>query len=327
MTATLRKAQIGKETTHGDSVAATTRLLGKFTHKEVPEFDEVEEHTGMLSKHIRAATKTGTIAEIGREGTFTFEQAPYFLGMCIKGGVVGEQVDASAAYRWAYERNLSGVNDPDSYTWEIGNAVQAFKTKFGLGKSLEVGGVSNKLLTLKCDMFGQDFSKCNFTPALSLPVVEDAVTRKTGLYLDDTAAALGTTQVSSTLLDFNWKLDTGMIPDDCCDGELWFTDFTEVSTMITLEMTFKFNNGANLEYEKYYDKQPRFMRLITQGSEIEPGYAKSIKLDACFDYRDWGALEEDNGRDTVKIKMESLYDPTWGKEWLIEVVNALSTLP
>ena len=101
-----------------------------------------------------------------------------------------------------------------------------------MGKSFEVSGAKNKSMELKCNIVGQNFTKCDFTESLSLPVVEDAVTKKTKLYIDDSGANLGTTQKSATLTAFNWKPTEGVAPEDFCDGELWFSAITELARQI-----------------------------------------------------------------------------------------------
>ncbi|MDD5092774.1 MAG: hypothetical protein PHV74_00110 [Dehalococcoidia bacterium] len=325
-----RKAQIGKESGYGVEAEATAVLLGNFTHKDNPTVTLPEEATGHLSKYTRYL-KTNTIAEISRQGTFSFEQCLYYLLMSIRGNIVPTQLDSDPgsvhAYEWAFVPSLTSANNPNSFTLRYGNNVQAFITKYVLAKTLEIKGGANEAVQLACNMFGQNFAKADFETGLVVPTVEDVVAKRGIVFINDSGATIGTTQKSKTLTEFTWKLDTGYEPQDFLDGELWFTDHSEGPRSVELDMTFQFNETANAEFEAYYAGTKRFIRLSIPGSQIVTGHAKRLALDICGVYTNWESLGTKNGMDVVNVKLTSTFDPTWDNEWLVRVVNSLATLP
>lgn len=320
-----RKIQFGKETVHGTNVAATSRQMGVLTQKSSPTIYMPEENTGTLVKYHHA-TKVAELAELTRDGSLTYEQCIYFFLMGIKGAVTPVNIEGDA-YRWTFDPNLEALNNPDSFTIEYGDDIQAFESGYCMAKSLEISGTIDEPVNLKVDMFGRDLTKCAFTPALALPTVEDAMSSMTSIKIEDTYAALDAgTPKAKTLIDYSWKLDTGIHSKKFMDGELTFTGHGEAACAPELDLTFEFNSNANAEYDHFDSQVKRFIRLQTSGSEIETGVGKALILNLCGVYTEWDTLDERDGNDIVKVKLVAIYDPTWDRAWGVEVVNDVASL-
>jgi hypothetical protein len=324
------KTQIGKETGFGVQATPSAVLLGTFTHKENPSFYTPEEDTGLLAKYTRSA-KVGTIAELVRNGSLTFEQTLYFFLMGVKGGITPTKLDADLgevhAYEWDFARSLVEANARDSFTIVSGNAKQAFFTTGCLARDLEIKGAKNEPLMLTASVFGQNFDKTDFEEAIDLPTVEDVITKKGKVYINDTGATIGTSQKSQTVAEFTLKIPTALEGKDFLDGNLWHSDYSEDATAIELDMTVQFNDTVNAEYENYSNGVKRFIRLEFEGSTIVTTFKKKLTLDLCGIYTGWDGLGKQDGMSIVNVKLASIYDATWDNDWNVKVVNALAVLP
>ncbi len=324
--AAFRKIQFGKETTHGTKAAATGIWLGTLSMRETPSFTMPEEDRGSLSKYHRVI-KAATLAELRREGTLTFEQCVILFLMGIKGGVTPTQLDSETepphAYEWDFTPNLTEKNNPDSFTIEYGDDVQAFYSTYCLARRLEISGAIDEPLQLRADLFGQKVEKAEFTAGLSMPTVEDVLAHRVKLYIEDSGTALdGATAKAKTLSEFTWTLDTGFAPKKFIGGEVFFEDHSEQKRNVELEMVLELNSQvAGDEFNAFKNQTKRFIRLEVEGSTIVATYNKKLTLDLCGIYTDWDTLAERDGTDVVTVRLTSVYDPTWGKEWLVKVVN------
>lgn len=323
-----RKIQIGKEATRGTAVPATAKLMGELTMKETLSLHRPELDVGRFSR-INTSEVAGRIAELSFKGGATFEQILYFLLMGVKGNITPTQPDGESTYLWTFSPNLEASNVPDSFTVEYGDNVKAYESEYALASNLEISGAVDEALQLAADMFARQMTEATFTPALTDPSVESVLMNKGKLYIDDAGTGIGTTEKSSTLIAFTWRLPTGLVAKKYADGELYFSSFGEQKRGIELELTFAFNSNASAERANFVSQTKRFIRLEFTGSEIETSYNKKLTLDMCCLYNPdgWNTLEERDGEDIVAVTLSSVYDATWQKEFEVAVQNALATLP
>ncbi|MDY6834152.1 MAG: hypothetical protein SVY53_05055 [Chloroflexota bacterium] len=239
---------------------------------------------------------------------------------------ISEMRCAGPAYTWDFDPSLTSTNNQDSFTLRSGDDQEVRQTSYVIGKSLEISAKANDVAKLKAEMFAKDQVDSSFVSGLALPAVEDAASKKFKLYINDTWASLGSTQVLKTLLDLSLKINSGISADDYCDGELGFTSHSEGPRSMELEMTFGMNTTAKAERAKHEDptRPLRFVRLEVEGSEFWETTKKKATFDFCGNYDDFGALEESDSSTVVKVKMRSVYDPVSGKEFSAKVMDGVA---
>ncbi|OBW61099.1 MAG: hypothetical protein A9183_03065 [Dehalococcoides mccartyi] len=324
-TRALRKIQIGLETTPGSVAAATTRFIGTLNMALEQKYNRPEDReTGSLSSYEYSSV-VGRMATLPLEGEAYFEQLAYILGMAIKGDVTA--TGGASPYIWTYLPSLTALNSPDTYSIEYGDDIQAFVSTYCFAKSLEISGTIDEALKFKADVIGQSVEKTTFTTAISNPTSLTPIVVDTGkLYVDTSWANLGNTEKASTIVDFNWKISEGVLPFKALNGSLSYTDRSEKKRHIELEGTFAFNSVTNDLWTNFTAQTPVFARLQFTGPAITGGNSTFV-LDGCYVIDSYGALEDKDGLDIVKLKLVSIKDSTSAKEWQAVLTNSLATMP
>ena len=263
------------------------------------------------------------------ESDANFEQLGYLLGMTVKGGITPTG-PTDSAYLWSFVPNLTSANNPDSYTIQYGDDIQAFISAFCYGKDLEISGTMEDVLKVKSNLAGQNVRTGTFT-SLSNPTSLTPIPMATGkLYIDTTWAGLGGSNVAGTLVDFAYKVTPGITPIKYADGAIHFTDRAEKKRHVELDVTFAFTAGVAGYYANFIasPQSKLFTRLKFTGPKIgaTTGF-NELSLDGAFIVDDFDTLTERDGQDIVKLKLISEYDTVGSAEWQILLTNALATMP
>ena len=317
----LRKIQLGRETTPGVAVPATARIVGTLGMKQENQYYRPSDlETGCLSEFERSVV-TGKQAVLPFEADANFEQMGYLLGMAVKGGVPTS--GSGGIYLRDYTPNLTSSANLDTYTFEYGDDVGVWTSTFCVATDLELTGQVDEAVMVKASLVGQSAESGAFTPGISAPPsLIPAVTNLGELYLDNTFAALGTTRQAATLVDFSYKVSGGITPMKYVDGSLSYTDIAEKKRHIDLDLTVAFNAGVSALYPALNAQTPIYIRIDFAG----PAGAR-LTLDGCYVIDDYGALEERDGQDIVKLALVSILDQENKWEWAIKLSNSLPTLP
>jgi len=321
----LRRIQIGKETTFGSDHAATARLIGRLDMS--PDYkmyrpDDTE--TGRLSSFERSDI-VGTMAKMSFESDANYEQLAYLLGMSIIGGVT--PTGGGSPYSWAFTPNLSTINAPDTYTFEYGDDHQAYQSTGCFAKSLELSGQIDDVVKVKADIVGQAVAAISFTDSLANPTALNPVKADMGkLYIDSSWANLGSTAKENTLVDFSWKISEGIKPIKKLDGSLAYADRVETKRHIELDMTLGHNSVYDTLLTAFLAQSKVFVQLKFTGPAITGG-TDILVLNGCYVLDNPDSLNDQEGQDTVKVKLVSIYDPTGDKEWSVVLTNALASMP
>jgi hypothetical protein len=285
-----------------------------------------EEETGTFSAAVRS-TVAARRAALAFEGDATFEQILYFLLMGVKGGVSGSQQAATAAYLYAFEPSIKADPGQESYTLEFGDNVQAWEAEYCMASKLEISGAPNEAWRLRADIFGRQLTLTSFTADKNPPSVEPALFNLTQLYVDDTWAGIGGSELPGTLLGFTWTYDTGLSPLVAADGNIYFASHVIRKHRVELKMTLAFITGTNTERAKYLSQTLRNIRIAATGSEIESPYNNYIYLDTRGYYTSWSTLGERDGLDIVEVTVSSFGDVTNDDEAAVSVMAAVAAVP
>jgi len=326
----LRKLQLGKETTAGTAVAATTIWRGLGLIKDQQEVIFPEEDVGYIGGVERSyiARYWGELSMPDVEATF--EQLPYILNAGVN--TAAASVDGGGSdYIYVYAAPTTAQNTTDTYTWEGGDDNQAEEFDYCFVKSFTLSGEGQGALMMSAEWVGRQVTDSTYTASLSLPPVEEILVNSATLYIDDSGGTIGSTEVSDTLLGVNLSWTTGLQEFWAVDGSLDFSLVKQVADEIILTMTYEHNADAVTEKGKYRDNDIRLVRLEFVGSAFETAgdsYTyNTMIIDVAGTYEDWGVLDERDGNDVVEATLRVRYSVDDSLKAEIIIANELSALP
>lgn len=329
MATVLRKIQIGKETSPGTEVDATTvlRMQGVLADTRTVEF--VEEHVGYLSGLGR--THTPFLAgELEVEGVATFEQLPYILNAGVE-GVTGSQDGTGSDYIYTYTFPTTSAKTPYYYTIEAGNDVQEEQMLYCFIREFTISGSVDEALQVTATWEGRQVSTGTFTASVSVPTVEDILFNLGHLYIDDSGGTIGSTEKSNTLISAELNVTTGFVAQRAADGQKYFSYVYQTAPEITLNLTFIHNSSSVSEISKWRSETTRLIRLKWEGSDVGTAgttYSKkTLIVDLAGKWETFEKLDEQDGNDIVSGTFRPFYSATDALFGQIIVVNELETLP
>lgn len=232
------------------------------------------------------------------------------------------------AANWDFDPNLTSNNSPNSFTLEYGDDTQAYESEYCIPSEIRLSGGVDAAVQMTVDMFGRQVSTCSFTGDLSDPSVEMILFNKAKLYIDDSGAGIGGTEKAATLISMDVRIPTGFTPQKYGDGNLYFGNIAEATRNIAVDLTFAFNATGVAERAAFAAQTKRFIRIAIEGSTISGPDKKFLYIDFCGRYtEDLLSLGERDGLDIVNARLESCYDPTWTKEFRIQLQNSVAAMP
>ena len=328
----LRKIQIGRETTAGTAVAATRLWRGVGVIEDQLEVVFPQEDVGYVS-HLDRSYIPKKLASIELEETeATFEQLPILCTAGIKQLYTGVRDGSGTGYIYAYPLPVTAANTVDALTIEAGDDQQEEEMEYGTAEKITLSGKAGEAVMMSGTLFGRQVTPSSFTGSLSIPPVEEILTSKGKLYLDPYDGTIGATQKSGTLLGFEWPLVTGWFPRFTADGELYFyaARFSDDKMELVIKLTFEHNATAVAEKAYWRAGTTRLLRLLFEGSTL--GVAgdvyskKTLILDAAGRWEKFNKLDEEDGNDIVEGEFRVRYNSTADLFALLTVVNETSSL-
>jgi len=328
-----RKVQLGRETTAGTAVAATTIWRGEGTAiQDNREVTMVNEQIG-----IRVNTLRSYIAQLGAECSFastpaTFEQLPHILEAAIK--TLTPAADGTGSgYVYNYLVDNTANNTIKTYTIETGDDQQARHMFYSFVESFTLTGERGGAVSMEANWIGRDVANNAFTTSVAVPVVEEILAGSGLFYIDDTDDDFGDTRVEATLLRWQLSVTTGWKGKYTVgDGrrDFLFHYFDKDAFSVELTMTYEHCSDAVTEITAMENQTPRLFRIGITGSALSTSSAYSAKtlvIDVAGKYTAFGALNADEGNSIVEATVKGGYDSTEAHSLGILIVNELSALP
>lgn len=320
----IEKLQIGMETTPGENVAATRVIAteggGDYTH--TIEREEVNEISGVFVARDDVALVE--IAEISVSHVADFEQILLPLLTGIK-EVTGTDTGTGGPYLWEFEPDVSTVEDLASATFEISytdGTTRHLEEEFGFGtcRSFELALAFNSLATLTAEYFGQAPASSTITPALAVEDRELLASNKFAVYIDDTWAGLGTTQISGLIRSATLSVTTGAEPNYTLDGSSSLTHSKIRRGMLSAElsMTMEVDAAFATELAKFKAGDLRFYRLEATGAD-----GRVLEIDVAGRYITSPDYSVDDTMRLADLTLAMRYDPIAAKALRVGVTNLL----
>lgn len=329
------KIQLGRETTPGTAVAATTIWRGMGVNlKDDQKINMVDEQIG-----IAVPSNRSYLSQLGGSLSMaatpaTFQQLPYILAAGIKAGYTGSADGSGTGKIYSYAMGVSDVNTISTFTIETGDNQQAEEMEYSFVEKFTLSGERGEAVMVSADWVGRQVVNTTFTPALSVPAVEDIITSKGAFYIDDVSGTIGATATNGTLLSWELQVTTGWRGKWVADKGILYFDFAYFdrdSFSAEFSATFEHDAKAVTEKAAWRSNSPRLLRIKILGStNTTPGTlwsTKALQIDMATRYTEFDALDAEDGNSIIKVKGIVGYDSTAAKSLDFTVVNELTTIP
>ena len=325
----LRKIQIGKETTAGTNVDATTIWRGMGVIHDQRDRVFPKEDVGVLGGTDRSYTARYWSDLTLDSVEATFEQLPYVFEAGVKTAAASAD-GAGDGYIYEYPTSVTSQNTTTTYTIEGGDDQQEEEAAYWFLKHFNLSGDGQGALFMTSDWVGRVTANGTFKAALSVPDVEEILVNNGTLYIDDSGGSIGGTEVSSTLFGIDYDVDTGLQEYWAVDGSLDFSLIKFTEDEIILNLTYEHNASAVTEKAKYRDGSTRLIRLKFEGSAFTTAGTdytyKTLIIDVAGVYEDWSMLQDQDGNDVVTATLRVRNSPADTLKAEYTVVNELSAL-
>jgi len=326
----LRKIQLGRETTAGTEVDATTIWRGTGVIEDDLEVIFPEEDIGYKSGVDRTyIPKKAALLEL-EDTPATYEQVAHLLEMGI------ETVEASAdgsgsGYIYSYPfATTTDTASTKTYTIEGGDNTQEEQFLYGFCTEFHLSGTANEAVMMGGTVVGRTVDTGTYTSTTPLPTVEEILFNKGKLYIDDADGTMGTTQAQNTWREFDLSVTTGWQPVYTGDGELYFSFNKNVGAEIELTVTLEHDSTARAEVSNWRTETARQIRMSFTGSTFTTAGTsytnKTLNVDLVGKWEDFEPLGDADGNDTITGTFRARYNSTAAAFATITLVNDLSAV-
>lgn len=316
------KVQYGVENpaARGTPVVCTDMFIGQMPAVKtdrVPVFPK--EHFGVRADSMRNVIHqylyTNTLAS--EHGAF--QHLP-LLGSALKGAVeAAEQTPDQDDYLWAQTPSLTAANAPDSFTLRFGDDVQAWVAEYAMFERIRMScqiaqGADASPVNLEADFFARQLATTTFTAGLTPPVLEPLNGKLARLYVDATWAAVGSTELTNLLRNFDIEITTGVHPKFAGSAAKTFNQHAE--GVIGVTATFDLEGGSSVNTLLGIQQAGTFKvaRLEITGSQIGTGDSHTFQLDIGGAFEDAQAIaSSENGDNIGTFVLRGYYDLTGAK--------------
>ncbi|NMC30702.1 MAG: hypothetical protein GYA45_11600 [Pelolinea sp.] len=329
----LNQLQYGKESPSGTAVVATKRILGSMNY--VPDQQAVipADDIGKNVPGYRAVKGGKLVANSILIERGYFQILPLIFSLLLKGGITpAEQTTDQEDYLWAFDPDLTATgNTPDTITLESGDAgVQGFETEYVVFEKVKISGSvpqdgRDAPIKIDIDFFGKQNTKTTFTAAIAPPVVNEMSGFLTRLYVNDSWAAVGTTEKTNILRAFDIEIIGGFAPAFHGGQSLTFDAVVEGKKSILVTLTL--DSGADAMALHDALGEVKFLKLLFEGPAIGTGDKHSLAIKfagVVMDPKLNASYENDVPLTTVQL--EGVYDPTGGKMFTVDVTTNSATI-
>lgn len=327
----LRRIQLGRESTPGTSVAATTVWRGPAL---MALDDRVmimpDENIGLSSPTTRIYNPKLQANLDFPETEATFEQQQHIY----ESGIQTTTINADGAGTGKigiYTLPSGDAGSLKHYTIEGGDNKVEEDVEYAFTTEFTLSGKINEAIKTSHKMTGRQNTVASFTGSLTVPTVNEMLFNKSKLYIDAVGGTIGSTQITNTWIGFSLKVITGWKAQFTGDGNLYFSFPDFVGARATLELDLLHNATSAAQREAWRARTPKQIRIKTEGPALTtPGsYSYYTHLiDGAGVYTSFGAPNEENeGSNAHKAVFEFGYDPTAAKFLAFTTVNQNASVP
>lgn len=330
----LRAYQIGLEGTALTQTAATRRMPWNFTPSVDPHWTFPTADTGTLDQAIApyrmAEDDTGTI-----DGQLYYNDVPALMGPSVKGNVTPSTVGGTGkSWAWAPASTSQDVFDTltgeafDDATADAWAFPGTIITDWTLTYPQDLGPLTLSGTTRSSKSVYPATPTAGLTPDLNPTPVYMA---DTGLYINDTAGAIGTTQISDTLYDASVTYTGNIDVKRFANGNsvrFNVANYGRGERVIGYTINVTKDAAAVAEAVKWIGASPteRFLELRTSSLVFAGSgqpYSLSIRIPGFWISRAWTTINSNTG---FSLTGHQVYDGTLTYPFRIACINTQATV-
>jgi hypothetical protein len=317
-------AQLGIEGTPGTAVAAD-RLLNSISITDGPE--------GTNDTFRPDGNKYAALTIPGKEwSTFDWTGKSTYCGdVYILSSLIRKVTPSSVGTNgrlWTIAPQNAAEDTHQTYTIEKGGSVRAHKFAYGMFDSLVID-ISRDAVDISGSGFGQRITDgITMTASPTAVVLDPVLPRLFDVYLDSTAAGLGTTKL---LRNFTAKINLGNLV-----GTIWplnsaFTSFTthvETVPNATVQIFVEHDAAGAAFLDLLRSGATNFLRFKAVGDVIEAGTpppTSTWQLDLAVKTKTIGKHSDREGVYGWEPTLDIVNDATWGKPFEFQITNTVLT--
>ena len=320
-----QNVQIGVEVVHGTPVAATTRLQSIGIEPSISV--ETSAFRPIGSKFNALSTLGKEWVEAAITGRATYTELQYLLSSVISTGVVTELEPGVS--QWVFTPNTRDDDAPKTFTIEHGSSVRADRFSYGL--VTEMGMTFNRdSIEITGSMLGKALED-NFTMTtggITSPPLVPILPTQVSVYLDDTAAGLGTTKMTR-MVSAEFSLGSRFGPVWVLDAaNPSFVNHVETEPDLTCSVMLQADTQGMGLLNTLRAGDTKFLRIEAVGGIVTGGVVEEyrLNLDMAAKVSDTGGFSDADGVYAAEFTFLGVHDGTWGKALEFTLVNELDTL-
>ena len=319
----------GKETTRGTPVAPTRQLYvdgtGVLKPDNAQNFHETE-NAGIRTRIRRVTRMSEDVAlALSTPAGVSFDDLILPFSQ-LKGGQTG--VGAGADKTWTYAILQTAANNPESYSFDVGDDVQNWRCQYVMLQSFKISAGIGDVTQLEADGFAQRMVKvAKATPGQNsgIKIPGDLWTIK---FAASIAGLTGASVSTNFLRDFELEVNTGLRWRHYQDGNLFGSQHVETDISATLKLTVE---STALAISEFYDKAVAdtmsFIRLKAIGPVLG-GTFYSAQIDLPVLYETPEPISgEDELVNLYEITARVAYDSVSTASIAAVLVNSLAAIP
>lgn len=326
----LRKIQLGRESTAGTEVNATVIWRGIGSILDNRKIERVNEDVGIIGGTTRTnqPMKGGSLA---MSQLATFEQFLHILEASVK-TATPSQDGAGTDYIYTYAVPTTSGNTIKTYTVEFGDDTGEEQMLYGFVKDWTLSGSGRNAWQLAANWQGRSVEPGTFTSLSTLQTVNNMNFGMSKLYIDAIAGTIGTTVKANTLRGATIKYTSGVEAKDTADGRLDFSFAQGTDYGLTTTLEFEHDSIAIAQKVLWRAETASLFQIKVEGSTAfaTPGTTYSVPtllLNLPGKWTNFEKIGEANGNDVVKGTFFSAYDATAGVAASFVDVVELASVP
>lgn len=242
----------GKETVRGTPVAPTRQMYadgtGVLDEQLGLNFHEGENRGRRAAVYRVTQQSEDATLKIGTLQGVSFDDFVLPLTQ-LKGGLAG--VGGAADKTWTCAPSMTAANNPEAFSFDVGDDVQNWRTQYSMMKSWEQSAGRSDLTQLVAELFVQRAVKT----AAAAPGVNNSVRIPSSLWTFKFAATFGGLAGAAVQLNLvkahKLHVDTGLLWDHYQDGNLYGSQHVETVIGGTLDLEIA---STAFTISEFYDK-------------------------------------------------------------------------
>lgn len=328
------RVQMGREGTAGNEVDASQfwrGLAGFLDEQQTLIF--VDEHIGSIPGKDRTYIPQVLAGIAFPDTPATFEQITTLFAAGIQDDTPAADGGGSGkiyVYQPPVDWNQPGITFIKTYTIETGDEEAAEVATYCVPAEFSLKGAMGEALMVSSTWFGRQAATTTFTSGLSYLAVEEILTQKGIIYIDN-AGSLGGTPITNSISQFELSVTTGWIPRFTAGGELFFSKAVYTRPEILLSIVFEHEDQVVAEKVLMRAQTARSIRLIFTGSELGTSGTtytyKTLIIDLAGKWETFDTISESDGVSEVAATFRARDNDTENMFAKFTVVNESAGYP